>query len=378
MGRLKFLLVIFFLMGCSPTPAAISVTAPTQTDKKLIEYGWDVPTVSFIREHIEAMQQRPFDGVAYKLTGDDVHPSSAFDSRPWTEAELQLDTLAQIEWGRFNSNFIVLWASNPVTMNWFDDQRWEAITANMRLFSKALKVSKAIGVFFDPEFYAVRETHSLWLYTSEIYPTLNQAEVEVQVRKRGAQFMTALQSEVDRIDFLSFYFLSEVVRRSESSGEANAYTHFDLLPAFIYGMLETAKPDIRFIDGNEPSYYFTSPEQYPAARELIATKTTFFVAAELRPRYQQQVRIANALYLDYLMALRPEHDRGLPWEDRLRWLEHNIYYSLQQSDAYVWLYSEHADWWNNDVSPDIEAAIIRAREKITKNEALGFEITIPP
>ncbi len=377
MVGLKYIAIFLLLAGCTNTSNTLSVNPSTSADKKLIEYGWDVPTVSFIRDNIDTMQKRPFDGVAFKLTGEEDRPSSAFDSRKWSETELQLDSLTNIKWGSFTSNFIVLWASNPVTMDWFDDERWDIITANMQLFSKALKVSQAKGVFFDPEFYAVRQTHSLWLYTNDIYPTTSQADVEIMVRKRGAQYMTALQSEVDAFDFLSFYFLSESVRMSEGSSQANDYTHFELLPAFIYGMLDAAKPKVHFIDGNEPSYYFTNPNQYVTARELIAEKTVSFTPSNIQERYKERTSIANAIYLDYLMALRPEHDRGLPWDERLKWLKHNLYYSLKQSDEYVWLYSEHADWWKDNISADIEAAIVETRQKVKNNEPLGFEINIP-
>lgn len=219
MAGMKYIVLFLLLAGCTSTSNTLSINSPTNADKKLIEYGWDVPTASFIRDNIDTMQKRPFDGVAFKLSREDEQPSSAFDSRKWSEAELQLDSLSNIKWGNFTSNFIVLWASNPVTMDWFDDGRWNIITANMQLLSKALKISRARGVFFDPEFYAVRQTHSLWFYTKDIYPTTNQADVEIMVRKRGAQFMTALQSEADSFDFLWFYFLSESVRMSEGSSK---------------------------------------------------------------------------------------------------------------------------------------------------------------
>jgi hypothetical protein len=377
MARLRYVVFLLLLAGCSNNSTALSVNPSAQVDKKLIEYGWDMPTVSFIHDNIDTMQKRPFDGVAFKLTGEQEQPSSAFDSRKWSETELQYGRLSEIKWGSFTSSFIVLWASNPVTMDWFDDQRWDIISANMQFFSKAIKVSQAKGVFFDPEFYAVRQTHSLWFYTTDIYPTTSRNDLEIMVRKCGAQFMNALQSEVDTFDFLSFYFLSESVRMSEGSSQANDYTYFELLPAFIYGMLDVAKPGIHFIDGNEPSYYFTNPSQYVTARELIAEKTVAFTPSDVQELYKQHIGIANALYLDYLMALRPEHDRGLAWDERLKWLKHNLYYSLKQADEYVWLYSEHANWWKDDISPDIEAAIVEIRQKIKSNEPLGFEINIP-
>ncbi len=37
--------------------------------KKLIEYGWDVPTPAYVKEHIQEMEKRPFDGVIMRLAG---------------------------------------------------------------------------------------------------------------------------------------------------------------------------------------------------------------------------------------------------------------------------------------------------------------------
>src|SRR5438105_8671968 len=37
--------------------------------KKLIEYGWDVPTPAQMRDEISAMEKRPFDGLIFRLSG---------------------------------------------------------------------------------------------------------------------------------------------------------------------------------------------------------------------------------------------------------------------------------------------------------------------
>ena len=45
--------------------------------KKLIEYGWDVPYPEFVKQHIREMEQKPFDGIIFR-----VHDySNAFDTR---------------------------------------------------------------------------------------------------------------------------------------------------------------------------------------------------------------------------------------------------------------------------------------------------------
>lgn len=103
--------------------------------KKLIEYGWDVPYPDQVRKDIRDMQKKPFDGVIFRLR-DWNH---AFDPRPWDESRLkpQFDDLAAIEWRTFTDNFLCLYAANNWKMDWFNDEQWENITANLRLSAKA-------------------------------------------------------------------------------------------------------------------------------------------------------------------------------------------------------------------------------------------------
>ena len=41
------------------------VGAAERKAKKLIEFGWDEPSTSFMREHITKMERAPFDGVVF-------------------------------------------------------------------------------------------------------------------------------------------------------------------------------------------------------------------------------------------------------------------------------------------------------------------------
>ena len=38
---------------------------PKSETKKLIEFGWDEPSTSFMKAHIEEMEKTPFDGVVF-------------------------------------------------------------------------------------------------------------------------------------------------------------------------------------------------------------------------------------------------------------------------------------------------------------------------
>jgi hypothetical protein len=61
-------------------------------------------------------------------------------------------------------------------------------------------------------------------------------------------------------------------------------------------------------------------------------------------------------------------------EERAQWFEHNTYWALYTSDEYVWCYSERMNWRRDQKPPGLEAAIIRARQKIHEGKSLGFDI----
>jgi hypothetical protein len=66
-------------------------------------------------------------------------------------------------------------------------------------------------------------------------------------------------------------------------------------------------------------------------------------------------------------------------EDRLRQLEHNVYYALATSDEYAWCYGERIGWWEKGqpvALPEGAVSAIRsARVKHDRREPLGFEMT---
>lgn len=333
-----------------------------------------MPTVAFIRENIVTMQTRPFDGVAFKLTED--HPPYAFDTRLWSDDEMQMDMLAEIDWGNLTDNFIILWASHPVTLDWFDDARWQTSLANLRLLSKTMKVAQVKGIFFDPEFYHYKEAQfSPWQYSAERYPDHTFEDMETIVRQRGSEFMSALQIEMPELYLLSFFAVSEVYAESQGIEANIPATRYALLRAFFNGILEAAAPDVVIIDGNEAAYSFSETRQFTDKFKLIRDDSPVFIAPELRVHYSRQVQAANALYLDWIAGLRPEeHHTDLPWDYRMKWLEHNVYHALRTTDKYAWLYSENNNWWTGDVKPGIEDVIRSARQKLVAGQSLGYDM----
>jgi hypothetical protein len=392
-------------------PAAFHLlSAQERPRKKLIEFGWDVPYPAFVRDHIREMETRPFDGIIFR-TKEYNH---AFDTRPWTPDIFKpdMDALAAIKWGKFTDNFLTLYAANTGKMDWFNDAQWNVIEVNMRLFSHAAVTGRCVGVCFDNEPYG----NDPWVYTGK-FPGKTYDEVAVQVRKRGRQFMTALQTSLPDIKVLHFFQLSYYGDTTEETRTYRKETRWDLLNEpdrtiwtqklserwlalfypFFLGMLDAAGPKVTFIDGNEFAYYYDSPDDFYRHYYQMKQSVLTIVPPELRPKHSAQVQAGNAVYFDILAtgdwgrARKPTPafvpSNFLTPEERLRFLEHNVYYSLVTADEYVWFYSEHLNWWRELVPKEkafgpeqglpsgVEDALIRARTKWEKQEPLGFDIS---
>lgn len=351
---------------------------PTLLGKKLIEYGWDVPTPAQLHDGLAAMEKRPFDGIIFRLSGG----HNAFVTKPLEKAKFAEDerTLHSLRFTQFRDNFVLVWGSPPADFDWFNDTQWKAIEANSRLLVGIAQAGRIRGICFDPEPY----DFSLWHYAKQ--PGTNAhtfAEYRAKVRERGRQLMRAFERKMPGATILTFFHVS-LYDRFATLAETErtqrlAKESWGLMPDFFVGMLESASPRARFIDGNENAYYYTSREQYFRAYQAIRQRARGLVPAELREKYDRQVQAGQALYVDQNFALRqPNPEKYLSYrmtpEDRAKWFEHNTYWALYTTDEYVWCYSERMNWWKDAVPPGLESAIVNARRKIAEGKPLGFDV----
>jgi hypothetical protein len=346
--------------------------------KRLIEYGWDVPTPAQMREELTLMEKRPFDGLIFRLSGG----HNAFITQRLDPVRFADDerTVRDLRFMRFTNNFVLIWGSPPTGFDWFDETQWRIIEANGELLAGVAQAGRVRGICFDPEPY----DFSLWDYAKQ--PKAKQhtfAEYRARVRQRGAQLMRAFEKGMPGATILTFFHVSlfdryatlpeaERVRRLERES-------WGLMPDFFVGMLDGASVKARFIDGNENAYYYTSREQYFRAYHTIRQRALGLVPPELQEKYERQVRAGQALYVDQNFALRqPDTEKylsyGMTPEERARWFEHNTYWALYTTDEYVWCYSERMNWWKDQIPPGLEAAIVSARQKIAEGKPLGFDI----
>jgi hypothetical protein len=187
-------------------------------------------------------------------------------------------------------------------MDWFNDEHWKVITENMKLFSLAVQMNAGSA---DPEPYG----QDPWAYPGS-YKDKAFPEVAEQVRRRGQQFIAALQEHKSELKVLSFFLMAlfrDIVDEPDPNVRAQSLQKYSyaLLPAFVIGMLEGASPGTILIDGNESAYYHENSLEFYKDYHLMRQRGQALVPEALRKKYNTNVgRVA--LYIDRT-AKRTDH-----------------------------------------------------------------------
>jgi hypothetical protein len=355
---------------------ARATTKPIAKQKSVIEIGWDAPTPEFVRTNIKTMEQRPLRGTMINLSAG----KTIFNKKPYAATAFTKDraALSATKSKTLTDNFITIWSARESGWDWFNNADWTAAETNATNFAKTAKAGSIIkGFAFDPEPYGTNP----WTYNAALYPNKTLLEVRAQVRQRGAAFMQAIQSEMPNVKILTLFGMSLVKADSESKGSIDKID-WVLYPSFYDGMLDVIGPSVQLIDGNESSYYFTNAKDFEWARDQFRAARDF-VSPENRAKYDRQVKLANAVFLDGLLNLY-ETPRFFGYyfgsaAQRRQLVEHHLYHALQSSDEYVWFYDEVPDWWGTfgkgvKVPPGLQELTRRATDNVNTNKPLGFEV----
>ena len=350
--------------------------------KKLIHAGYPAE-VGFVRRNIEKMKALPFDGtilIIHELSSLFNHDHKV--SRK--QVQRQFDDLAATDFGRLTENFLKLNVEQYSDIDWFNDEQWAKVEHNIRLATEAVVAAKARGIVFDPEQYQ----HRLWVYEkAEHHATRSFEEYTAQMRKRGAQWMKAVQSVKPDSTLLHYYLLTAFnsyygVRDTPGGDTPHLEeTSYGLYLGFINGMLDAAGPDVTFVDGNESAYYYGGRAEYDGAYVQIRQERLYLIAPENRAKYRRQVQAGSALYIQGTMGMRNYSIQALGTflepPDRLKLMEHRAYQALRTADEYVWCYSGAAtvSWWTDRVPDGVGTALASAKRKIAAGAPLGLDET---
>ncbi|MDP4285620.1 MAG: hypothetical protein Q8891_14465 [Bacteroidota bacterium] len=345
-------------------------------NKKLIEFGWDYPNVSLLKNNISGMEKKPFDGVVFSF---DFKIYTAFDTVQYADSKFQFNDLSKIQWGKFTDNFLFIRGSGSTGPHWLDDDSWGKISRNLIKISKALAISKAKGIGFDPEYNFSDSMLNPWIYRPSLYNNLSYQEVGNYVRKRGKQFIQALQTYKPDVKILSFWLLGLVYAQNKVSPIEK--TGMALFPFFVEGMLEGGNNLSNIIEGNEFSYWYPDFTNFVLNGEYVREKEIKLINTNLQPDFKN-ISVAKAIYLDGLYAKLPRFEKGFDKQTKERWLTDNLYFAYKTTDKYVWFYNEHVNWWKNQVDPGVEEIINEVRNKIyseanNTNSQINGESSIP-
>ena len=274
-----------------------------------------MPTPAYIAEHIRDMEKRPFDGVLFRLEGKGnvLEPTALEESR----FAKDLQAIDRIRWEKFTDNFLMMYAA--AKQDWFDDEQWKAIEQNTRLVTRAAKRAKCVGVCLDPE---ALPGANPWAYRDAPRARARSfADYEAVVRKRGAQFVRAIEREFPDAKILTFFHISQFHRLcrpmlAQRRAAELAKAGYALLPAFIEGMARGAETRVEIIDGNEDAYYYTSSRDYLDSYHAVTQRPLPHFAAGLAGLLRHRPHGTGPLYRPILRSAaehedaRQRHDAG--------------------------------------------------------------------
>lgn len=337
--------------------------------KKLVQFGWDYPNVSYLLSHLVEMENKsPFDGVVFSLDADIFHP---FDTVVQNDNFFQYSQISKINWQKFTDNFLLVHGSGRTGPHWLDDKAWTKITNNLVKFSKSIALSKSKGIAFDAEYYLEDPNLNPWIYNNKLYPSLSYQQVGKYVKKRGSQFMVALQTYKPDIKILTFWLLGLVAEQNNS--EPLQKTGMALLPYFITGMLEAQNNSSEIIDGNELSYWYQTPESFIKSADLQKLNAKKYLPGSLLHKFKN-VSFAQSIFYDGIFAKAPQFEKGYTKDKKERWFNDNLYLAFKTTDKYVWFYNERLNWWAKKVDTSLFNSIMRIKDELkselNKNTAL--------
>jgi hypothetical protein len=327
--------------------------------RKLIVYGWEMNfrEMSELRRRADMIQRQPFDGIMFSLFHEGKSHDEAFiHSTRLTDEHFApvIKELSAIRWTTFTDNFLMVKAGerfldngDPGRMDWFDDDQWDTICHNTRLLTRVAVAAQCKGLGFDPEPYHA----TVWNYdqaggrNAQLHrDTKSFDEYAAVVRRRGAQYMNAIQADMPRVCIFNLY---QAVRIPPSE---LAETIYSLYPAFINGMLDAAGPDVKLIDGNEYGFGLLTRGDYTNAYVNVKERKLALIDPKNRDKYRKQVQVSVPIYLDDIFgshANRRWVGTYLAPDDKRRFFEHKLFHALDSVDEYVWIYGERPSWFGN-------------------------------
>ena len=354
--------ILFFLIAASLLMRAASaeeatVPLPAPVSKKLIEWGWDSPTADYLRKHIVQMEARPFDGVVinptdsrgikivWSMWGRQKFAGSDFDP--------MVKDLLNTPFKSFTDRFIRVNVT-PGDVDWLDDEAFGIVVNNFAIMARAAKNSRCKGFMFDLEQYKSLPFNYEKVRAKHDAPA---SDYKRKVRERGRELIQAIANEFPDIVII-FPWMNAAYQWAPPK--------YQLLPAFLDGILDKAPESARLIDGTERAYYSKSSAELETLYK--GSRSTLAEYSSQPDLYARKISVGLGLWLDAVTkdkkswsAENSSQNYFTPDEFR-----QSAAHALRLTDQYVWIYSEKLDWWEDgERLKDYDRGLRQAREDIS-------------
>jgi hypothetical protein len=370
------------LLGSPEIPYANADSYSQITGRKVIQLGWDIATPEILQQQSADLEKWPLDGVTICLP---EKASYVFNSQQWEEKKARIGNQAAImsslKWNKFTDNFMVMYSAS--SMDWFSDSDWKIVLDNAAYIAKTARAGNCKGLLFDTEPYphVVPGTRNPWRYAQQKNEDkISYEDYCAKVRQRGSQFMRTIEKEFPNVKMFHLQFFSLFQYRTDAYDEklrheqVKGYEDWNLYLSFITGMLEAAGPEVQFIDGNLPSYYYTQTYEFWRGYWMMKNNASVLVPMELKEKFRNQVRASFALFADNSFdGIISGFQKHMSQDERAKMFTYQAYESLQMTDEYVWLYTERMNWRSGqNLPPGIDQAIIDAKKSQATRVPLGY------
>ena len=358
------------IAACVWLVVTVAGWAETPAAKKLIEFGWDMPTPDQLRANIGVYENLPFDGIGVKLPmGQEI-----FTKTPYPDADYQIqrDILADINFTNLTDNFLVMWGTAEDGWLWTNEADWQAAEINIGNFARTAAAGGFAGILWDAETYG----YNPWIYNTDRYPDQNFEQIQDVVFSRGASFVTTIQGELPDVQILALWLLGSVIDNHKWNDDPKTGS-YALYGAFVSGMYSAIDGDARLIDGNEQSYYYLGHQDFDAARADLQSGFKYLMPA-VRELAADKFNLGQAVYADGVLNLW-KSTRFIGYymandADRMNLYKYNLYHGLRTADEYLWMYNENMNWGTGDTPVGIEAATRDVMALIDAGKPLGFDM----
>lgn len=354
-------------------------TPRSVTGKKVISFGWDMPSATEFSEHARRLENTGLDGVVLNFTRryDGPNPGGQDDVydmkyrwvhwEPVRLSEIQhnIDAMKSVDRRKLKHNFLAMYTSSNATsvspaqffiwdrqkyditkfkpfrpnrpgepQKWPKDPReyFDAFKNNMVLAARLCRKLGMAGFCIDQETYGRGPMNDVW--PRQVFDE-DLETIRARVRKNVARVFRAVCNEFPDIAILLI-----PGGRYDDDWEHND----SLAMAFTDGILMGLGPKASLHDGGEKAYDISRHKRFVALKRKIRRSGVKHSAVS--DLYRKRMKQSFGIWLDFRSA-----SYGGWYQDPYlnhftpRDLGDALHNSLYESDGYVWLYNETAIMW---------------------------------